>query len=302
VQLLVTPHYATGKATIFAVYDVARPEFLSIQQSGPDLLVARERTNPHDLVRPAKLYVDDVFHQRVPVLLTIASEGHGINVLLNQKVIIHSNRVSLSCDDLQGTVVLGTSPVDDASWEGQLRQVAISRTSISGERVLAVPDGSTSGTEQALAIYNFREGSGNVVRSSVPGGPVLNIPSRYTILNKTVLTPPSLDNSEDILVNIFGFVPFGLLVMSFLGDTAGPGSAAGCTFLLGAAVSLAIELAQVHLSVRSSDLTDVITNCLGTLIGLGLCSLRPVANCLNAVAVRIETLVTRTGEVSRVSG
>ena len=46
--------------------------------------------------------------------------------------------------------------------------------------------------------------------------------------------------------------------------------AMGAALLLGAGISLFIELLQVYLPTRDSSLTDVITNVLGTYIGARL--------------------------------
>jgi VanZ family protein len=75
-----------------------------------------------------------------------------------------------------------------------------------------------------------------------------------------------------VSVNIFGFLPFGFAVYGWTrkyGDWKDM-MAMGAALLLGAGISLFIELLQVYLPTRDSSLTDVITNVLGTYIGARL--------------------------------
>ena len=72
----------------------------------------------------------------------------------------------------------------------------------------------------------------------------------------------------DIGINIIGFVPLGacfFIYFSLLKPARYPGTA---TISLGLFTSLVIEILQVFLPTRSSDMTDVITNTLGTILGV----------------------------------
>ena len=75
-----------------------------------------------------------------------------------------------------------------------------------------------------------------------------------------------------MFVNILGFIPFGFAVYAWARkdgvrkDT----SVMVIAILLGAGISLFIELLQVYLPTRDSSLTDVLNNILGTYIGARL--------------------------------
>jgi glycopeptide antibiotics resistance protein len=71
----------------------------------------------------------------------------------------------------------------------------------------------------------------------------------------------------DIFINIGGFVPFGLALSAFLASLGRIRRVWVATIVGGLLVSLTIEVLQFYLPTRNSDLTDVVTNTLGT--GLG---------------------------------
>ena len=75
---------------------------------------------------------------------------------------------------------------------------------------------------------------------------------------------------KDILINIFGFVPFALCMLIFLAGSRpiSPGQAAFLTVLAGAALSLIIEASQIGLPTRTSSLLDLLCNTAGAALGI----------------------------------
>ncbi len=73
---------------------------------------------------------------------------------------------------------------------------------------------------------------------------------------------------SEVVANVLLFVPFGLL----LGLLA-PGWPWWRTVAVFAGASLALEVAQYALAVGSSDVTDLLTNTVGGVLGLGLLAL-----------------------------
>jgi glycopeptide antibiotics resistance protein len=76
----------------------------------------------------------------------------------------------------------------------------------------------------------------------------------------------------DVLTNILGFIPFGFFFSAYLWMRK-PRSIFRLlltSIIIAGCMSLSIELIQVYLSTRGSQLTDVMTNILGTVIGVGL--------------------------------
>ena len=177
-----------------------------------------------------------------------------------------------------GKIVLGNSPTGSEYWTGNLLSLATYDRALTGKEISEHFHGSNKpGKERPVSLYLFDEHSGTLAHDSV-GNRHLVIPSRFEVLKKTILVPPwedfQLNRSYlmDILTNILGFIPFGFFFSAYL-RVRKPRSIYHVLFislLIGGGLSLFIELIQVYLPTRSSQLTDVITNILGTVLGITL--------------------------------
>jgi VanZ family protein len=182
--------------------------------------------------------------------------------------------------------------VANDSWSGQLRGLAIynlelTPTEVSQHENLWMKEGRPERFKSvgAVALYNFEEHAGKIVHNQAGWEPNLYIPQSYEILHEKFLEPPkSSDWSDykDILVNVAGFVPLGFFFCAYLSWPPGINRPALTTVFLGAIASLTIETLQVYLPLRDSGLTDVITNTLGTGIGVVLYSCNSVQVLLSA--------------------
>lgn len=103
----------------------------------------------------------------------------------------------------------------------------------------------------------------------------LVIPEIFSAVHRQILIPPWKDVSDtgpdypDIAVNILGFMPFGFCFFLYC-RLARPNRQAKTTLfvvLVGATISLTIELIQAWLPNRVSSITDLLTNTTGTLLG-----------------------------------
>jgi VanZ family protein len=126
-----------------------------------------------------------------------------------------------------------------------------------------------------IARYAFAEGSGKVIHNSAGSAPDLYIPAVFRILHKQFLMPPWKESPDkvalrDILINIGGFMPFGFLCFTYLRRHRVNRRAMILTVLAGAAISLTIEILQYFVPARSSDMIDLVTNTLGTYLGVVL--------------------------------
>jgi hypothetical protein len=127
-----------------------------------------------------------------------------------------------------------------------------------------------------MALYLFDEREGKVVHNRVSAGGELIIPEVFAPLQRIVLISPwldfewSLEYFQDIAVNIIGFMPFGFFCAAFM-YKAGKFRRNNIRLiiaLLGLGFGLAIELSQVYLPTRHSQLMDVIDNFAGTIPGI----------------------------------
>ncbi len=182
-----------------------------------------------------------------------------------------------------GNFVVGDSLTDNNSWEGDLSALAIYRHDLTPEQVMmnfkswmksGHPEENVSGKPDAL--YLFDEDEGNVIHDHGSSGVNLSIPERYVVAQQILLDSPwnafepTWDYVQDILINIGGFIPFGFTLSAFLLASGRVRRVTAIVVLAGFFVSLTIETLQVLLPTRDSDLTDVLTNTLGTWLGVML--------------------------------
>jgi VanZ like family len=209
--------------------------------------------------------VKDVFRPGEPVLIAISSNGTTTNVFVDG-VLTQSIDFPLVARNLQGEF-------QSRDWEGQLFGIATYERVLSPADVLrhyeswtrrGLPE-SPSSTD-VFAMYLFDERGGRVIHNKAGLGPDLYIPGRYrNPLRLLVAERPRLSKWREILLNIAGFVPLGFFFYAYLSLGRSP---ALVTVLTGFAISLGIEVSQSFLPYRNSDLVDLVTNTLGTVVGV----------------------------------
>jgi VanZ family protein len=173
--------------------------------------------------------------------------------------------------------------VKNDTWRGWLRGLAIYNQELTPAQVRRHFETWTKqgrpeplSGEQAIAIYLFDEHAGSVVHNAVRPGIDLSIPERYLLLYQRFLEPfwqeykPGWSHFRDILVNVFGFVPLGFFFYGYWSSVRPIRNAILVTTVLGFALSLTIEVAQSFLPTRNSGTMDLITNTLGTFLGIKL--------------------------------
>jgi glycopeptide antibiotics resistance protein len=128
--------------------------------------------------------------------------------------------------------------------------------------------------DRAVAVYLLNEHTGSVVRNQIARGIDLSIPERYTLPHQLFLQPfwtefrPRLSYWRDVLINVLGFMPLGFVFFGYWSSVRPIRRAALAVTVLGFGVSLLIEVLQASIPTRSSGTTDLITNTLGTFIGV----------------------------------
>ena len=302
VELWLRAAGADNGGTILSFYAPNQPLRLSLHQSLSDLMLRSRRPNSPGRVRRQRIYINDVFRQGQPVFLTITSGSRGTTVYVNG-TLARDTRFRIVPSDCTGRLIVGDSTQRPDTWSGEVRGLAIYYNELTASTVLQHYHAWTQKgqleageNEHLVGLYLFDERTGNIVHNHAGMGADLFIPGTYTVLDKAFLRPDwdqfSMHGGYWLnnLKNVVGFVPLGLCFCAYLAlirKTKRPGLV---TIILGFAVSLTIEVLQGYLPTRDSGTTDLITNTLGTWIGVLL---------YNAAKARWNCTTRHLSEIAR---
>ena len=269
-------------ARILSLYDGERTENIVISQWKSGLILQRGITKDHPEESFPKVGLKGALPKGVKRFFTITSGPGGTKIYSDGKLTGKYPKFHLfESGSNPGYLILGRSPGGRQSWNGNLYGLAIYNPSLTEEQVSQHFQRWINGEQTSLlrengvfAFYLFDERSGNLARDHV-GNHHLIVPSKFKILRKTVLVPPWKDFRPtcsyvtDMLTNILGFIPFGFFFSVYLSmRRPGPTRRLFLISVVSAGLmSLLIELAQVYLPTRSSQLMDVICNILGAGFG-----------------------------------
>jgi len=282
-EIWFVPDLTEGGGTLFAIYAPENPRQFSLHQSITDLKLQIDLRHGRFRTQTTGFYVGDIFRRGKPLFVTVTSKGGQTLVYIDGALVETARKFPLSSRDFDGELVIGTLPRTDDSWSGLVRGLSFYDQELSPAQVLhhydtwvekGRPD--VSEDDRTVALYLFDEHAGRVIHNQVPSKTDLYIPDRYLVLDQTFLQPFWQEfraNSgywEDVLINIAGFVPFGFLVCAYFSLARRIKTPALVTILLGFALSFTIECLQAFLPTRDSGTTDLITNTLGTCIGVWL--------------------------------
>ena len=270
---------------ILSFYDGQKFENLFVGQWKSELILRRRDLSSKKSETYKEIGVQDALPMGQVRFITITSGTQGTSIYIDGRrelfldyiLIPENNRIS-------DYLILGNSPTGESYWTGNLYGLAIYNQELSEEKVFQhfqrwidrkgfIP----SLAEGLFALYLFNERLGEHIHDAV-NHHLLLMPQRFQALQKKILVPPWEDFQfnrfylMDILTNILGFIPFGFFFSAYLW-TKKPRSIYQLLFislLIGGGLSLSVELIQVYLPTRSSQLMDVITNIIGTAIGVAL--------------------------------
>ncbi len=272
-------------AFLLSLYQQKESRNFMLGQWGSELILrGRVRTQDGRVVF-RELALASAFPKGQARFVTITSSAAGTAFYLDGALKEFVPLRTLIAKNLSGRLVLGDSPTGDGPWSGDLFGLAIYDRSLTEAKVNQHYRSRVSGRfsdlaneEGMIALYPFNERAGNRLRNHARLQPDLEIPQYYHVLEKTVLIPHWKDfrlnrsHLEDIVLNTIGFIPFGFFNCAFICNATrySRRRASVITVLSGGSISLMIELVQVYLPTRTSSLTDLITNILGSALGVGL--------------------------------
>lgn len=280
-EIWLLPGRVPDSSTILAFSTPEDPFRFSLHQSQTDLRLQAANRNDRNWTRAAKLYVDDVFRQARPMFIAITSGMDGTAVYIDGVLARRAPQFRLPANRFTGRVVLGDSPGQSDGWNGQLLGLAVYDRELTPPQLLKHYQTWTGAGRPAIqkeegnvALYLFDERAGRVVHDRANSGADLSIPEKYVVLDQIFLEPFWKEFSFSwtywgaALKNIVGFIPFGFCFCARLSIARRVRRVALTAVLLGALVSLTIEILQAYLPTRDSGMTDIVTNTLGTWVGV----------------------------------
>jgi hypothetical protein len=280
-----------ASGTLLGIYTPEEPSQFRLLQWRDVLLIRRDYRDADNHLKTAEVDLDHAFLTRDPVTFTITSGPDGSVVYRNGMRTAGITKLGLSCEDFAGQLVFGDSAVIDDAWPGNILDLAIYERVLTPQEIAgkyASWHGNqtvqeSGGDQHVVAQYAFNEGSGQVVHGVPGSAPDLYMPKIFKVPHKKMLMWPWEESDDklelrDILINIFGFVPFGFVFAAYLIWNRNVSHATFVTILCGAAISLTIEILQEYIPGRDSGILDIITNTLGTFLGALLFGWAPIQN------------------------
>ncbi len=279
IEIWVQPARVWDFGTLLTLYRPETSRQFSLCQSLADFELRIENPLKHRL-STARLYVDDVFRSGSPVFITLSSTAHGLSVYTDGVLVQTARGFQFSAADFAGRIIIGDSPRQPRSWKGKLMGLAFYGQALTGQQVLehyvrwnraGRPEPMIA--DRTIALYLFDEHIGSVAHSQIGSGS-LYIPETYTVLDKVRLEPAweefemSRSYWSAVEKNIVGFIPFGFCFYGYWVIARPIRKPTLVTIVLGAAVSFTIEFLQSYLPTRASGMTDLVTNTLGTAVGI----------------------------------
>jgi hypothetical protein len=289
-EIYLRPASVSQSGTIVALDDNPDPKYVfALRQFDGRLALQRPEYDAHrGLVRQWWWSSANVFEEGKRVVLTITSNQGKTALYVDGRAAGASSEFGLTSGDLAGRVVLGSSATQD-TWRGDIFGLAIYRGALTPGRIeehaarwLRGQPPTSGGEEPPLDLYRFDEGNGPLIHDQGASGNPLLIRARYFVLHPGFLTPVwaayrsrwdgwmTKSYWSDVSINIAGFVPFGFFFAFWLSLIPSVSRPRFTALLLGMTISLTIESLQYFLPTRDSSMTDLLTNTIGTAVGVAL--------------------------------
>lgn len=283
-EIWLEPGLIDSTNTILAIDSSGDPTLpFSFQQDVGGLVMQRRIVDQQGNVRRPTFKVSGVFHEGARAFVTIVAGKQNTAVYVDGALAKVSPSFGMSSKDLTGRLVVADSTTSD-SWSGQVLGLAIYQRQLTPAQVVQHYESWTKNLrpvidsdEAPAALYLFNERIGELVHNQVDPTTDLTIPARYEVLHPQLLEPawrdyhfgwPRWSYWKDVAINIAGFIPVGFCFLTYFSSVRQTTRPVAVVILLGFVLSLAIETSQRFLPTRDSDMTDVITNTLGTAIGV----------------------------------
>jgi hypothetical protein len=278
IEIWAQPDKVEDSSTLVAFFAPVGPRQLSLSQSLSDLEINVESSNAWRYVKTERVYVADAFLDGKSAFWTVTFSPSG-TAIYRDGALVRRSGITPSGSEVSGRLVVGNSPIFNHSWSGVLRGLAIYDTALDGAQIARHYMSWTRAGSPALvaddacvALYLFNEHAGRIVHDTARLKNDLYTPAKYLVLRQTMLDPVwrafnwSSGFWMDAFINVAGFIPFGCVFCAYFSarELHFPALRAA---ILGAAVSVFIELTQTLLPTRDSSMSDLINNTVGSILG-----------------------------------
>ena len=279
VELLLTPKMTFDSSTVLSFYTPDNPLQFSLQQRNDSLVLSSdvrlEKRETESIVESSHVFRKG---QQLFVAVTVSAEKTAIYI--DGQLTKDSTPFPFAGQICSGKLLLGNSAVRVDSWWGHLQGVAVYSGKLSPQEILADyrswlaqhrPE--IASGKQLVALYLMNRGGGHVIYNEIPSGSELYIPTRYKLVGQPFLDPPWKEYHHayywvSIGPNVAAFVPLGWFVYGYLSRSFTRKTAFLAAVLFGTGTSLTMEILQAYLPTRQSGTTDIVTNTVGTLLGV----------------------------------
>lgn len=272
-------------AWIFSLVDRKGNEYVTLAQWSTNLYIVRGQiTDPTLPDKRKRMVLSRLFSAGKRRFITVTSGRNGTAVYVNGILKKRDSNVSLNENIGQGPLrfLLGNSPRGDGQWMGNLHCLAIYDRSMGNDEVRSsYQNWIEFGTPSALtvdsqtAVYLFDEHMGSKVKNHGLHQYELIIPSIYRVVQRGFLETERLNIRQnlyniDTILHFLGFIPVGFLLIALFRRTTRFSLAISIisTILVSVGLGFSIELLQVYLPSRDTQLLDLISNFFGTVAGL----------------------------------
>lgn len=277
-EMWIQPGLTNDASTLLAFSTAKNPLQFSLHQYRSGLILAREAQGVKSVIG----IMNNVFDRTKPIFITITSGSAKTSMYFDGRLARAFPGFRLG-KDFSGQLVIGSSPVAVDGWLGKLKGLAIYHKELTPQEVASHFETWTKQgapelqpNEALAALYLFDEREGKVVHCA--GQPDLNlyIPKRFSLSYQPLMKPFWKEYEftwaylADLLLNVIGFIPLGFFFCAYWKSAKPIKSAALVTVAFGLAVSLSIEILQSFLPTRHSGTTDLLTNTVGTFLGVKL--------------------------------
>lgn len=239
--------------------------------------------------KAARLSAADILQPGVPVTISLTAGKGSTTMFVNGELFTkHTDwQIAIPRGGNKARLVLGNSVYAKHSWQGVVYGLDVYPKALSAEQISMLhsrgqSSGKYSGVVKGLEPlrYTFSQSNGRTISDLSEYQVPLIIPHQLVILKKAFMTAPWHRFSfntvflNDVLINVAGFIPLGIVLYWFIFHPLMKSAwhARAAALLSCFVLSFMIETIQVWLPFRNSSLLDLLSNTVGSALGVALIS------------------------------